>query len=182
MKQLLLLLTFVLFAPSVLSKTPNILWIVGKNFSLDLACYGQKKVRTPNLDRLAREGTRYTKVYSTSPVCAPSRSELMTGWYATTTDMHHMRSHRTDGWRLPAGMRPITYLLKDAGYHTANITHIGKRIVGTGKLDLNFAAEGLVYAGKNWADLKIKQPFFAQIYCASFGVQNHRVAFVVTLF
>jgi arylsulfatase A-like enzyme len=163
MKRLLLLLPFVLFAPSVLSKTPNILWIVGENFSLDLACYGQKNVRTPNLDRLAREGTRYTKVYSTSPVCAPSRSALMTGWYATTTDMHHMRSHRTDGWRLPVGVRPITHLLKDAGYHTANITHIGKRIVGTGKLDLNFAAEGPVYAGKNWADLKKKQPFFAQI-------------------
>ena len=189
MKHLLLLLSFILFTPFIYAKTPtppHILWIVGENFSLDLACYGQKNVRTPNLDRLAKEGTRYTKVYSTSPVCAPSRSALMTGWYATTTDMHHMRSHRTDGWRLPAGVRPITHLLKDAGYHTANITHIGKRIgkriVGTGKLDLNFAAEGLVYAGKNWADLKIKQPFFAQIYCASFGVQNHRVAFVVTLF
>jgi N-sulfoglucosamine sulfohydrolase len=163
MKRLLLCILFILSAPSVLSKTPNILWIVGENFSLDLACYGQKNVRTPNLDRLAREGTRYTKVYSTSPVCAPSRSALMTGWYATTTDMHHMRSHRTDGWRLPVGVRPITHLLKDAGYHTANITHIGKRIVGTGKLDLNFAAEGPVYAGKNWADLKKKQPFFAQI-------------------
>ena len=69
-------------------KKPNILWIVGENFSLDLACYGQKNVSTPNLDRLAREGTRYTKVYATSPVCAPSHSALMTGWYATTTDMH----------------------------------------------------------------------------------------------
>ncbi|GIT78259.1 MAG: hypothetical protein Ct9H300mP32_6410 [Verrucomicrobiota bacterium] len=89
------------------AKKPNILWIVGENFSLDLACYGQKNVSTPNLDRLAREGTRYTKVYSTSPVCAPSRSALMTGWYATTTDMHHMRSHRSDGFRVPAGVRPI---------------------------------------------------------------------------
>ena len=145
------------------AKKPNILWIVGENFSLDLACYGQKNVSTPNLDRLAREGTRYTRVYSTSPVCAPSRSALMTGWYATTTDMHHMRSHRTDGFRLPAGVRPITHLLRDAGYHTANITHIGERVVGTGKLDLNFAKEGPVYAGRDWADLKKKQPFFAQI-------------------
>ena len=145
------------------AKKPNILWIVGENFSLDLACYGQKNVSTPNLDRLAREGTRYTKVYSTSPVCAPSRSALMTGWYATTTDMHHMRSHRTDGFRLPAGVRPITHLLRDAGYHTANITHIGERVVGTGKLDLNFAKEGPVYAGRDWDDLKKKQPFFAQI-------------------
>ena len=145
------------------AEKPNILWIVGENFSLDLACYGQKNVSTPNLDSLAREGTRYTKVYSTSPVCAPSRSALMTGWYATTTDMHHMRSHRTDGFRLPPGVRPITHLLRDAGYHTANITHIGEREVGTGKLDLNFAAEGPVYVGKDWGDLKKKQPFFAQV-------------------
>lgn len=101
-------------------KKPNILWIVGENFSLNLACYGQKNVSTPNLDRLAREGTQYTKEYSTSPVCAPSRSALMTGWFGTTTDMHHMRSHRTEGLRLPAGVRPITHLLRDAGYHTAS--------------------------------------------------------------
>ena len=55
---------------------PNILWIVGENFALDLGCYGAQNVETPNLDRLAEEGVRYTRVYSTSPVCAPSRSAL----------------------------------------------------------------------------------------------------------
>ncbi len=142
---------------------PNILWIVGENFALDLGCYGAQNVETPNLDRLAEGGVRYTRVYSTSPVCAPSRSALMTGWYATTTDMHNMRSHRDDDFRLPSGIRPVTHLLADAGYHTANITHIGERVVGTGKLDLNFVNEGAVYAGKQWAELKQKQPFFAQI-------------------
>ena len=142
---------------------PNILWIVGENFALDLGCYGAQNVETPNLDRLAEGGVRYTRVYSTSPVCAPSRSALMTGWYATTTDMHNMRSHRDDDFRLPSGIRPVTHLLADTGYHTANITHIGERVVGTGKLDLNFVNEGAVYAGKHWAELKQKQPFFAQI-------------------
>ena len=142
---------------------PNILWIVGENFSNDLGCYGMRNVQTPNLDRLAEQGIRYTRVYSTSPVCAPSRSALMTGWYATTTDMHNMRSHRDDDYRLPTGVRPITHLLADAGYHTANITRIGERVVGTGKLDLNFVNEGPVYAGDDWAELKDKQPFFAQI-------------------
>ena len=142
---------------------PNILWIVGENFALDLGCYGARNVQTPNLDRLAEGGVRYTHVYSTSPVCAPSRSALMTGWYATTTDMHNMRSHRDDDYRLPSGIRPVTHLLADAGYHTANITHIGERVVGTGKLDLNFVNEGPVYAGKDWGELKDKQPFFAQI-------------------
>jgi N-sulfoglucosamine sulfohydrolase len=149
--------------PERAASKPNILWIVGENFALDLGCYGARNVDTPNLDRLAQQGVRYTSVYSTSPVCAPSRSALMTGWYATTTDMHNMRSHRQDDFRLPNGIRPITHLLADAGYHTANITQIGERVVGTGKLDLNFANEGPVYAGTDWNELKQKQPFFAQI-------------------
>jgi len=165
MKQIIrqLIVLFVIVTAGFSQEKPNILWIVGENFSMDLACYGQKNVQTPNLDRLATQGVRYSRVYSTSPVCAPSRSALMTGWYATTTDMHHMRSHRDDDFRLPTGVRPITHLLKDAGYHTANITHIGKREVGTGKLDLNFVNEGPLYAGKEWKALKKKQPFFAQI-------------------
>jgi len=144
-------------------KQPNILWIVGENFKLDFGCYGAKNVKTPNLDVLAAGGVRYTKVFSTSPVCAPSRSAFMTGMYQTTTDMHHMRSHRDDGYRLPPGVRPVTHRLQDAGYFTANITNIGDRVVGTGKLDLNFVNEGPVYQATDWSKLKDNQPFFAQI-------------------
>jgi arylsulfatase A-like enzyme len=142
---------------------PNILWIVGENLKLDLGCYGAKNVHTPNLDALAAAGVRYTRVFSTSPVCAPSRSAFMTGMYQTTTDTHHMRSHRDDGFRLPAGVRPITHWLQDAGYFTANIRTIGDSVVGTGKLDLNFTNEGPIYQGSDWVELKTKQPFFAQI-------------------
>ena len=142
---------------------PNILWIVGENFDLDFGCYGAKNVLTPNIDRLAANGIRYTNVFSTSPVCAPSRSCFMTGMYATTTDMHHMRSHRDDDYRLPAGVRPITQRLHDIGYTTANIKTIGDHVVGTGKLDLNFTNEGELYTTTNWSELKQQQPFFAQI-------------------
>lgn len=142
---------------------PNILWIVGENLKLDLGCYGAKNVRTPNLDGLASQGIRYTRVFATSPVCAPSRSAFMTGMYATTTDMHHMRSHRSDDYRLPEGVRSITHRLKDSGYLTANIVNIGERTVGTGKLDLNFVNEGPVYDTADWSRLKDNQPFFAQI-------------------
>jgi N-sulfoglucosamine sulfohydrolase len=142
---------------------PNILWIVGENLSLDLGCYGAQHVHTPNLDKLAAHGMRYTRVFATSPVCAPSRSAFMTGMYQTSTDTHHMRSHRDDDFRLPAGVRPLTHWLQDAGYFTANITHINKREVGTGKLDLNFVNEGPIYQSKDWSQLKSKQPFFAQI-------------------
>ncbi len=142
---------------------PNILWLVGENLSLDLGCYGAKHVYTPNLDQLALEGTRFTQVFSTNPACAPSRSAFMLGMYQTTTDTHHMRSHRDDNFRLPAGVRPITHRLQDEGYHTANIKTIGDRAVGTGKLDLNFVNEGPVYQGDSWELLRSRQPFFAQI-------------------
>ena len=142
---------------------PNILWIVGENIALDLGCYGAENVYTPNLDALARSGMRYTHVFSTSPVCAPSRSAFMTGMYQTTTDTHNMRSHRDDDYRLPDGVRPLTHRLSDNGYFTANISKIGDDIVGTGKLDLNFVNEGPIYQSESWAALKANQPFFAQI-------------------
>src|SRR5689334_10462614 len=102
-------------------RRPNILWIVAENIDLDLGCYGAKHVKTPNLDRLARSGVRFTRVFATAPVCAPSRSAFMTGMYQTTTDTHHMRSHRNDDFRLPPGVRPLTHWLQDAGYSTFNI-------------------------------------------------------------
>ena len=129
---------------------PNIVWIVAENFCLDFGCYGAENVRTPNVDRLAAEGVRYTNVFSTSPVCAPSRTCFMTGMYATTTDTHHMRSHRDDDFRLPDGVRPITHRLHDAGYTTGNLKQIDDKTIGTGKLDLNFVNEGPLYSTDDW--------------------------------
>lgn len=144
-------------------RPPNILWIVGENLKLDLGCYGAKNVKTPVLDELAATGVRYTHVFSTSPVCAPSRSAFFVGMYQTTTDTHNMRSHRSDGYRLPEGVRPITHRLKDVGYFTANIKTIGDEEVGSGKLDLNFVEEGPLYDSDKWEDLKSHEPFFAQV-------------------
>ena len=147
---------------SSLSK-PNILWIIGENMDLDLGVYGMKNVYTPNLDGLAANGLKFTNVYSTSPVCAPSRSAFMVGMYQTTTDTHHMRSHRDDDFRLPEGVRPLTHRLQDIGYATANITHMGGKEVGTGKLDLNFVNEGPLYTTSKWEDFTRDKPFFAMI-------------------
>ncbi len=61
------------------AKRPNILWLIGENLSHDLGCYGAKHVHTPHLDRLAAEGTRFTRVFATNPACAPSRSAFFTG-------------------------------------------------------------------------------------------------------
>lgn len=144
-------------------RRPNILWLIGENIGLDLGCYGEKSVRTPNLDRLAAEGVRYTRVFATNPACAPSRSAFFTGMYQTSTGTHPMRSHRSDDFRLPAGVRPITHRLRDAGYWTANIRTAGVHNVGTGKLDLNFVREGPIYDTEDWTTLKRRQPFFAVV-------------------
>src|SRR5436190_22392455 len=162
------LLTFA-FTGAILSaesaKRPNILWLIGENISHDLGCYGAQNVRTPNLDRLAAEGVRYTNVFATNPACAPSRSAFFTGMYQTTTDTQNMRSHREDDFHLPPGVRPITHWLKEAGWFTANIKTIGGRVVGTGKLDLNYVNEGPIYepGSDDWSSLGGRQPFFAVV-------------------
>lgn len=142
---------------------PNIIWIVAENFSLEFGCYGESNVRTPHIDSLAAQGTRFTRAYSTAPVCAPSRSAFITGMYQTSTDTHNMRSHRNDNFRLPAGVRPMMHRLQDAGYFTANITTIDSKVVGTGKLDLNFVNEGPLYQSTQWEEALVHQPFFVQI-------------------
>lgn len=159
------LLVTALAARAEPGRLPNILWLVGENITHDLGCFGAKDVHTPNLDRLAAEGVRYTRVFCTNPACAPSRSAFFTGMYQTTTGTHHMRSHRSDDFRLPAGVRPITHWLRDAGYFTANIKTVAGQCVGTGKLDLNFVNEGPIYHenSSDWNVLKIRQPFFVVV-------------------
>ena len=144
---------------------PNILWLVGENLSHDIGCYGAQNVRTPHLDRLAAEGVRYTNVIATNPTCAPSRSAFFTGMYQTTTDMHPMRSHRSDAYRLPEGVRPLMHRLSDAGYLTANLATLDGQEIGTAKLDLNFVNEGPLYHlhGADWSSLPRDRPFFAVV-------------------
>ena len=63
---------------------PNILWLVIDDMGADFSCYGKKVVETPNIDRLAREGTRFTHAFLTAPVCSTARSSMITGMYQTT--------------------------------------------------------------------------------------------------
>src|SRR5574341_1711784 len=61
-------------------RKPNIIFVLADDLGYgDLGCYGQKQIQTPNLDRMAAEGTRFTQFYAGSTVCAPSRCVLMTG-------------------------------------------------------------------------------------------------------
>jgi arylsulfatase A-like enzyme len=144
---------------------PNILWLIAEDFSPDLGCYGTEQVWTPNLDHLAEQGVRYTRCFATAPVCSASRSAFMTGMYQTTIGAHNHRSHRDDGYKVPAGVRVLTDWLRDAGYFTANLrelpAHFGFR--GSGKTDWNFTYEGQPFDSDRWSDLAGHQPFYAQI-------------------
>src|SRR3712207_1277450 len=92
---------------------PNILWLIAEDFGVELGCYGDTVAQTPRLDALAAESARYTRFYTTAPVCSPSRSAFMTGMYQTTIGAHHHRSHRDDGYQLPQGVRLLTDWLRD---------------------------------------------------------------------
>lgn len=144
---------------------PNVLWLIAEDLGPHLGCYGAREVWTPNLDRLAADGVRYTRFYTTGPVCSPSRSAFMTGMYATTIGAHHHRSHRDDGYRLAEGVRVLTDWLRQAGYYTANVRTLpeGLGFRGTGKTDWNFTYDGQPFDSDDWSDLKTRQPFFAQV-------------------
>ena len=102
------------------SKKPNIVLIVADDLGYgDLSCYGQKRFNTPNIDKLAREGMKFTNHYSGSPVCAPSRSALMTGLHSGHTFIRGNKEVQPEGqWPLPDHAYTLTELLKSAGYKT----------------------------------------------------------------
>jgi N-sulfoglucosamine sulfohydrolase len=144
---------------------PNILWLVAEDFGPQLGCYGTKQVSSPNLDELAAGGVRYTRFFTTAPVCSPSRSAFMTGMYQTTIGAHNHRAHRDDDYKLPVGVRVLTDWFRDGGYFTANVRHLPEPIKwkGTAKTDWNFNYDGKPFDSDKWVDLKSHQPFFAQI-------------------
>lgn len=135
---------------------PNILWIMIEDWSVDLSCYGTPLVHTPNIDKLAAEGVRFERAYTTSPVCSTSRSAMMTGFHQNYIGAHQ---HRTkDKKPLPYGIKPIPHILEEAAYFTA--TMVG------GKTDCNFKAGKPLFIGKSWKGRKPGQPFYVQ---ATFG-------------
>ena len=87
---------------SQVARRPNILWLSTEDLSPRLGCYGDLVADTPNLDRLAMEGVRFDNVFTTSPVCAPVRSGIITGMYPTSIGTHNMRtSHKEWTQELP---------------------------------------------------------------------------------
>jgi arylsulfatase A-like enzyme len=95
---------------------PNILWISCEDINAHLGCYGDPHAITPNLDRLAGEGTRYTHAFTAAGVCAPCRSTIITGMYQNSIGTHHMRCNAT----LPEWLEPFPMALRETGYYCTN--------------------------------------------------------------
>ncbi len=153
-------LTLPLMAKNTETK-PNIVWIMAEDWAPDLSCYGTKGISTPNIDKLAENGVKFTSGYCTAPVCSPSRSAMMTGMHQNYVGGNQ---HRTGGKKpLPYGIKPFTHLLENAGYQTV--------LLGHGKTDCNFTTDKPLFMAKDWKNRKEGQPFFAQVTFAG----SHRI-------
>ncbi|MGB3852586.1 MAG: arylsulfatase [Tunicatimonas sp.] len=99
---------------------PNIIYILADDLGYgDLSCYGQTKFNTPNIDRLAAEGMRFTQHYAGSTVCAPSRSALMTGLHTGHTPVRGNKEVQPEGqYPLADSVRTLAEVLQQAGYAT----------------------------------------------------------------
>jgi arylsulfatase len=113
--------------PAAAGRRPNIIFILADDLGwAELGCYGQTKIRTPNIDRIAAEGIRFTQHYAGSPVCAPSRCVLLTGLHAGHALVRDNRENGGWGPDQPEGQLELTastvtvgHLLQRAGYTTA---------------------------------------------------------------
>jgi len=104
------------------NKKPNVLFIISDDLTATaLSSYENKVCRTPNIDKLASEGTRYTKSYCQYPVCGPSRASLMFGYYPTATKTYGYVSGRENVGNQNAS---LPELFKNNGYYTARVSKI----------------------------------------------------------
>jgi arylsulfatase A-like enzyme len=147
----LLLLGALLATPRAAAERPHILWITCEDISPHLRCFGDDYAVTPNLDRLAAQGVRYTRAFAPIGVCAPSRSSLVMGLMAPSVGSQLMRCKAT----LPDEVRGFPEHLRKAGYYCTNNV----------KTDYNFDVPKATWDESSnkahWRNRKEGQPFFA---------------------
>jgi uncharacterized sulfatase len=142
----------------------NVVWITCHDISPDLGCYagvwpGAEYARTPNLDRLAAEGARYDNAFAVAPVCAPSRSAIITGMFPTAIGTMHMRSQAVP----PPEVRCFPEYLRAAGYYCSNFF-----------TDYNFKTPVTVWDHNSptahWRDRPDRSQPFLAVFC---GMMTH---------
>ncbi len=130
---------------------PNVLWISSEDHGPHMGCYGDEYATTPNVDALAARGLLYTRAWSNAPVCAPARTTIISGLYATSSGGEQMRS-QVD---LPAGFQMFPQYLREVGYYCTN----------NSKEDYNLNKPGKVWdessKSAHWKNRSDDQPFFA---------------------
>ena len=131
---------------------PNVLWITSEDNGPHLGCYGDQYSQTPNLDRLAARGMRYTNASSTAPVCAPARTVIISGMWAPSLGGQHMRSQV----KVPRQFKMYPQYLREAGYYCTN----------NSKTDYNLAVEMRLLWDESsrtahWKNRSSDQPFFS---------------------
>ena len=164
--RLLPLLFFTLFISNVFGAdqgSVNVVWIVIEDASPHIGCYGETLIKTPHIDRMAREGIRFSSAFVTAPVCSSSRSAMVSGMYQTTLGVHNHRSQVSsrkgggnvayyDSYKVPKSVKLIPELFRDAGYYVTNKS----------KTDYNFIPTSKLYHGSDWKKAPAGQPIFAQ--------------------
>lgn len=115
------------------SRKPNIIFFLADDLGYgDVGCYGQKKIHTPNIDRLAKDGLKFTQHYAGSPVCAPSRCVFLTGKHSGHAFIRNNREIKPEGqFPIPTDAVTTAELLKKAGYVTGAFGKWGLGFVGT---------------------------------------------------
>lgn len=139
--------TSAIYAQKSNNKPLNVVWLSCEDMGPILGAYGNPIIKTPNLDKLAKQGVRYTHAYSTVGVCAPSRFSIITGMYAARLGAHNMRTGNYHNYKTPeevehktyigvrdktgrnvpeyevvppAHVKPFTEILRKSGYYCAN--------------------------------------------------------------
>jgi arylsulfatase A len=130
---ILLLLAFDLKGQVNNKSKPNIILIFADDLGYgDIGCYGQQKIKTPNIDALAKSGIKFTQFYAGTSVCAPSRASLMTGLHTGHAPVRGNKTFQPEGQTpLPDSSLTIAMELKKAGYNTSAIGKWGLGYITT---------------------------------------------------
>lgn len=135
---------------------PNVLWLVLEDTSPQyIGCYGNEQVNTPNIDRLAKGGVRFTNAYSTGTICSPSRSAIITGVKTYKMGTEHHRSNL----RIPDFIKGFPAYLRSEGYYTSNNSKTDYNTSSAKRLIQESWDESSGNAG--WWNRTTGQPFFA---------------------
>lgn len=174
----LLALVLAAAAHSAMAAQKNVVVIVGDDLGLQLGCYGDTQTRTPNLDRLAAQGTRFTQAYCTTSSCSACRSVILSGRYNHAT-AHYGHEHGYNHFRTYEWMRTLPVCLAEAGYRTCSVGkyHVAPEPVYHFQQYASKGIDGhnpvaMAAAARKFLEEKDKRPFF--LYFCPFD--PHRAA------